>query len=131
MGKFNLILATLIVFALIVGCSKGPVAGTWEGQLILKDIQQNTDTSALRLEINGKNFLSGTLTASEFGWQNISIDDRRSVYASDAKIISIVVPVGGDDAELILNGEVDGNSIKNGSASTAGLRTGTWTGTRK
>jgi hypothetical protein len=124
-------LITLILLVMGVGCSKGPVAGTWEGTLKLAKVFEDTITSPLRLEIKGKDFLSGTFSAPEFGWNNIPIDDKRSVYVPDVKGIAIVVPVGGDDGELILTGQVEGNSIKNGEASTPALRAGIWTATRK
>jgi hypothetical protein len=124
-------LITLILLVMGVGCSKGkgPVAGTWEGTLKLAKVFEDTITSPLRLEIKGKDFLSGTFSAPEFGWNNIPIDDKKSVYAP-TKEIAIVIPLGGDDGELILTGEVEGNSIKKGLATTW-IRAGIWTATRK
>lgn len=117
-----LIAASLLVVA---GCAKDPITGTWQGTIILKDIYQKQDTSALKLELTSSSGLvSGKVTATKFGWQAVSFTNT-GTYSPDTKYFTMSAVVGGDDGQLTLVGNLGGGTLS-GDATTTGLRTGTF-----
>ena len=92
--------------------------------MILQDINQHTDTSGLAFTVaNNNGLLTGTVTATKFGWQGAQITS--GAYVASTKSFAITANVGGDDGDLMLGGTLNGTTLS-GDASTNGLRAGTW-----
>ncbi len=125
MIKRHAVMLIALTAVLMVGCkSNDPVGGTWTGTLILEDVSQHTDTSSLAFTVtNNSGILTGTVTATKFGWQGAQITS--GAYVASTKAFAITANVGGDDGELMLGGTLSGATLS-GDASTNGLRAGTW-----
>jgi len=128
MKRCAIILAALIV-VLVVGCkTNDPISGTWNGTLILADLSQHVDTSSLALTVtNYSGVLTGTVTATNFGWQSVPI--TVGTYVASEKSFGITANVGGSDGNLVLAGVLNGTTLS-GAATTTGGRAGAWSASK-
>lgn len=110
---------------LVVGCqSSDPISGTWNGTLILENLSQQVDTSSLAFTVtNYDGVVTGTVTATDFGWQGAPI--TVGAYVASKEAFTMTANVGGDDGHLVLAGTLSGTTLS-GDATTTGKRAGTW-----
>jgi hypothetical protein len=126
MMKRYAVMLIALAAVLVVSCkTNDPISGTWTGTMFLENLSQHADTSSLSFTvINTYGVVTGTVTATNLGWQSVPI--TVGTYVAAAKSFGLTADVGGSDGELVLAGTLSGTTLSGAATTTTGKRAGTW-----